>query len=163
AGTITAKSGTLEARARVRDIAPVPIKEECEKYEIDGSPNYLIGAGGKKFVVTDLNRNKVLAKPPAAVGIQGSDIYMGPSTWKDYVVSADVMGTKDKRRVPDIGLISSGYTMDLMGSHQRVQIRSWAAEMRIVKNVDFPWDPDVWYSMKMQVDYAGGKGVIRGK
>jgi hypothetical protein len=73
------------------------------------------------------------------------------------------MGTKDKRRVPDIGLISSGYTLDLMGSHQRVQIRSWAAELRIVKNVDFPWDPDVWYSMKMQVDYEGNKGVIRGK
>lgn len=163
AGTITAKSGTLEATARVRIIAPLPLKEDFEKLEIDTSPNYWIGAGGKKFLVKDLNGNKVFAKPPAAVGLQGSDVYFGPSSWKDYIVSADVMGTKDKRRVPDIGLISSGYTLDLMGSHQRVQIRSWSAEMRIVKNVDFPWDSDVWYSMKMQVDYVGNKGVIRGK
>ncbi len=163
AGTLTAKAGTLEAKARVRIIAPLPLKEDFESFEVDTSPVYWIGAGGKKFLVKNLNGNKALAKPPAAVGVQGSDLYMGPSTMKDYVVSANVMGTKEKRRIPDIGLIANGYTLDLMGSHQRLQIRSWASELRIVKNVDFPWQPDVWYSMKLQVDYAGNKGEIKGK
>jgi hypothetical protein len=163
AGTISAKVGELEAKARIRIIAPLPLKEDFEKFPVDASPVYWIGAGGKKFLVKDLNGNKVLAKPPAAVGIQGSDIYMGPSTMKDYVVSADVMATKEKRRIPDIGLINSGYTLDLMGSHQRVQIRSWASEYRIVKNAPFQWLPDTWYSMKMQVDYSGKTAEIKGK
>jgi outer membrane protein assembly factor BamB len=163
AGTISAKVGELEAKARIRIIAPLPITEDFEKFAVDTVPVYWIGAGGKKFLVKDLNGNKVLAKPPAAVGVQGSDIYFGPSSMKDYVVTADVMATKEKRRVPDIGLINSGYTLDLMGSHQRLQIRSWASEYRIVKNVEFPWQPDTWYSMKMQVDYSGKTGEVKGK
>jgi outer membrane protein assembly factor BamB len=163
AGTISAKVGELEAKARIRIIAPLPLKQDFETFAVDSSPVYWIGAGGKKFLVKDLSGNKVLAKPPAAVGIQGGDIYIGPSTMKDYVITADVMGTKDKRRVPDIGLINCGYTLDLMGNHQRLQIRSWASELRIVKNVEFKWQPDTWYTMKMQIDYSGNKAEIKGK
>jgi hypothetical protein len=81
----------------------------------------------------------------------------------NYIVQADVMGTKNKRRMPDAGLISSGYVMELMGNHQRLQIRSWASEFRIKKEIDFPWQPDTWYTLKLEINYNNGSAEIRGK
>ena len=31
--------------------------------------------------------------------------------------------------MPDLGLINGGYTLDLMGNHQRLQLRTWASEL----------------------------------
>jgi hypothetical protein len=78
-------------------------------------------------------------------------------------VQADVQGTQQGRRRPDVGLINSGYVLDIQGNHQRIQVRSWAAMLRMAKTEDFAWDMDAWYTMKMRVDQQGGKAVIRGK
>ena len=80
-----------------------------------------------------------------------------------YTVQADVMTAVPGRRRPDIGVINSGYTLDLRGNQQRVQLRSWDAELRVDQEVDFAWEPDVWYTMKLRVDVEGDRGVIRGK
>lgn len=64
--------------------------------------------------------------------------------------------------MPDVGLIANRYTMDLMGL-QRIQIRVWAAELLNSKTIDFKFDPDIWYTMKMRVDQVGGKSVVKGK
>ena len=64
------------------------------------------------------------------------------------------MSTERGRRRPDIGLINSGYTMDLQGNHQRIEVRSWAAELRMAERFPFVWDPNVWYTLKLRVDIA---------
>jgi hypothetical protein len=64
--------------------------------------------------------------------------------------------------MPDIGLIANRYTLDLMGL-QRIQIRIWGAELLNSKTIDFNWEPDVWYTMKLRVDTAGGKSIVKGK
>jgi outer membrane protein assembly factor BamB len=33
----------------------------------------------------------------------------------------------------------------------------------VEKSVPFPWDPDVWYTMKLRVDQQGDKALVRGK
>jgi len=48
-----------------------------------------------------------------------------------YTIQADLLGTKKRRAVPDMGLIAQRYTLDLMGYHQQLQIRTWAAELRM--------------------------------
>ncbi len=66
--------------------------------------------------------------------------------------------------MPDIGLIAQRYTLDLMGSHQQLQIRSWTSVLdRFSKSVPFEWKPDVWYTMKFQANVVDGKAVLKGK
>jgi outer membrane protein assembly factor BamB len=160
-GAITAAFENLKGLARVRVIADAAWEENFETTEIGKYPYYFVGATNK-FSVQLKDNNKVLAKPPAAVGLNRSDVYLGPPTMKGYTIQADVMGTKNKRLMPDIGLIANRYTLDLMGL-QRVQIRVWAAELLNSKTIDFKWDPDVWYTMKLRVDTAGGKSIVKGK
>jgi hypothetical protein len=50
-----------------------------------------------------------------------------------------------------------------MGNHQRLQVRSWAAALRMEKTIDFTWEMGVWYTMKVRVDVEGGEAVVRGK
>ncbi len=158
AGIITAKFENLEGKARARVVPDAPWSED---FETGKYPSYFVGASNK-FAVQLKDSNKVLVKPPAAAGLNRSDIFLGPPTMKNYTIQADVLGKKNKRQMPDIGLIANRYTMDLMGL-QRIQIRVWAAELLNSKTVDFKFDPEVWYTMKMRVDQAGGKSIVKGK
>ncbi len=162
AGKVVAKSAGLEAAARVRVIPPLPWSEDFESYEIDKNPGWWIGAG-TKFLVKDQGGNMVLVKPPSRAGVHRADVYMGPADLANYTIEADLLGTAQGRRRPDVGLSNSGYTLDLMGAHQKLQVRSWASDLRVEKSVPFPWDPDVWYTMKLRVDQQGDKALVRGK
>ena len=162
AGTVTAQSGNLKATARVRVIPSLPWTEDFETIELEKIPTHWIGATGK-FFVREMDGNKVLAKTPVQRGLNRSNVYLGPSTMKNYQIQVDLMGTKDKRRLPDLGLIANRYTLDMQGRHQRLQIRSWASDLRMAKTIDFPWEVDVWYTMKMMVEVVDDKAVIRGK
>ena len=158
AGTVTATSGGLSAAAQVRAYAPLPWSENFES----GRPPYWIG-GGASLAVEDLGGNQVFRKGASRTGIHRHATYMGPTDMAGYTVQADVMAAQWRRRRPDIGLINSGYTMDLQGNRQKIQIQSWAAELRIREEVDFPWEPDTWYRLKLRVDVDGGRGLVRGK
>lgn len=163
AGKVTAKVGGLEASARVRVIPPLPWIEDFENVEVGKSPAWWIAAGNK-FPVKELEGSgKVLSKPPVAVGLDRSDVFLGPPALSNYTIQADLRGSIKGRRRPDLGLINSGYTLDLMGNHQKIQLRAWPSELRLEKSVPFPWEPDTWYTMKFRVDQQGEKALLRGK
>ena len=158
AGFVTATAGGLSAMAQVRLYAPLPWSENFES----GRPPFWIGGGGS-VAVEDLNGNQVLRKGASRTGIHRHAIYMGPTSMSGYTVQAEVLSTQQGRRRPDIGLINSGYTMDLQGNRQKIQIQSWAAELRVMAEVDFPWEPDTWYRLMLRVDIEGERGIVRGK
>lgn len=162
AGTVTVQSGDMKAMARVRVVPLLPWSEDFEAIELEKIPTHWIGATGK-FFVREKDGGKVLVKTPVQRGLNRSNVYLGPSTMKNYQIQVDLMGTKNKRRLPDMGLIANRYTLDMQGRHQRLQIRSWASDLRMAKTIDFPWDTDVWYTMKMMVEIIDDKAVIRGK
>ncbi len=162
AGKVAAKVGALEATARVRVIPPLPWKIDFEAVEVGKTPPWWIGAG-LKFPVKEMDGGKVLSKPPVTVGLDRSDVYLGPAMLSNYTVQADLRGTVNGRKRPDLGLVNSGYHMDLMGNHQKIQFRGWASELRLEKSAPFPWEPDVWYTMKFRVDQQGPKALLRGK
>lgn len=162
AGTITAQTGDMKATARVRVVPELPWTEDFEAIELEKIPTHWIGATGK-FFVREKDGGKVLVKTPVQRGLNRSNVYLGPSTLKDYQIQIDLMGTKNKRRLPDMGLIANRYTLDMQGRHQRLQIRSWASDLRMAKTIDFAWETDVWYTMKMKVEVVEDKAVIRGK
>ena len=162
AGTVTVQSDDMKATARIRVIPPLPWTEDFEAIKLEKIPTHWIGATGK-FFVREKGGNKILVKPPPQRGLSRSNVYIGPSTMKDYQIQVDLMGTNNKRRVPDMGLIANRYTLDMQGRHQRLQIRSWATPLRMAKTIDFAWKMDVWYTMKMMVEIMDDKAIIRGK
>lgn len=162
AGKVVAKLAGLEAAARVRVIPPLPWSEGFDAYETGKNPAWWIGAG-TRFVVREQEGNKILVKPPSPAGVHRADVYMGPADLANYTIEADLLGTAQGRKRPDMGLINSGYTMDLMGAHQKIQVRSWSSDLRLEKSVPFAWEPDVWYTMKLRVDQQGDKALVRGK
>ncbi|MDA1093476.1 MAG: PQQ-binding-like beta-propeller repeat protein [Acidobacteria bacterium] len=158
AGTVTATVGGLTGVAQVRVFSPLPWSENFES----GRPPFWIGGGGA-LSVEDLGGNQVFRKGPSRTGLHRHAIYMGPADMAGYTVQVDVMSTQKGRRRPDIGVVNSGYTMGLQGNRQKIQIHAWAAELRIKEEVDFPWEPDTWYRLKLRVDIEGDRGIVRGK
>lgn len=169
-GTLTAvvdgSGGELRSTVRVRVLGRSSWAEDFEGMSTDKGKDrahaHWIGAGGK-FFVRDQEGSRVLMKTEAPRGLQRSDVYIGPPDLSGYTVQADLMGVKRKRNRPDMGLIAQRYTLDMQGNHQRLQIRTWAAALRMAKTVDFPWEMEVWYTAKMRVDIEGGKAIVRGK
>ena len=82
---------------------------------------------------------------------------------RGYTIESDLLFTRQGRRAGDVGLINQGYTLDLMGKKQELQLRTWASELEKSATLPFPSEPDVWYRMKLRVDAQGDKGTVRGK
>ena len=161
AGALVAKVGELTAKARVRVNAPPPLVDGFESWPVDGRPTYLFSYL-RPFLIAELDGEKVLSKVPTPQ-LDRHHTLIGPPHLSGYTIQADLMATKKGRRIPDLGLINSGYTLDMMGVHQQLQVRSWAAELRMAEEVPFPWELETWYTMKLRVDQAPDKAVIRGK
>jgi outer membrane protein assembly factor BamB len=159
AGKVKATVGDLTATTQVRLFAPLPWTFDFEGGAI---PRHWIGSG-PRFKVADLGGGKRLQKPPQEVGLQRAAVFVGPPTLSGYTVEADVMFTRQGRRAGDLGLIDQGYTLDLMGKKQELQLRTWASELEKSVTLPFAAEPDVWYRMKLRVDTQGEKGTARGK
>lgn len=160
-GEIVARLGDLTAKARVRVVPPLPWTVDFKALAPGSSPPGWIGGG--RFAVKETRWGKVLAKSPVKVGLQRSNAYIGPASQREYTVQADLLGTQSGFVRPDMGLIASGYVLDLMGANQRLQLRAWDTELRLMQEVEFKWDPDAWYTMKLRADTQGAEGLIRGK
>lgn len=165
-GTVTAKIGELEGVAHLRVAGDLPWSEDFEGYEVGGSPAAWLGTG-KGATVQVIDGNKVLTQPKAARGAPRATILMGPAFLAGYTVRADIRGGAVGRRKTDLGVVNSGYTFELQGNHQRIQISSWTSERRMAQMLPFEWEMDTWYTLEMRVDYEGegdaAKAIIRGK
>ena len=161
-GAIRARLGSLSGASRVRVVPGLPYVNDFDSLPAGKPPVSWIGAGSK-FVGGELDGAKVLVQPVRARGLQRSLTYFGWSDWSDDTIQVDVRGTQAGRRRPDIGMIAGGYILDLQGNHQRLEVRSWTAELRMARQVDFAWEMDTWYRMKLRVQGSGDKAIIRGK
>ncbi|MDE0299749.1 MAG: PQQ-binding-like beta-propeller repeat protein [Candidatus Poribacteria bacterium] len=162
AGTVSVKVGEVSDTARVRVIPELPWHEDFESIEEGKHPPHWVRASGR-YRVREMDGNKVLVKPPARRGLHRSNVYIGRPNMSDYTVQVDLMGTKPKRNLPDMGLIANRYTLEMQGNHQRLQVLSWRSDLRMAKSVDFNWGPKVWYTMKMTVELIDDKAVVKGK
>lgn len=158
AGRVKAALGGLTASSRVRVFGPLPWSEDFESGKV---PAHWVGAG--RFTVAEGEGGRTLHKAPVQTGLNRSSVFIGPASMTGYTIEVDLKATKRGRRMPDLGLINGGYTLDLMGNHQRLQVRSWASELAFSHTIDFRWEPDVWYRMKLRVDVLDDQSVARGK
>ena len=157
-GKVTASVGGLSAIAQVRVFGPLPWHENFE----NGRPAFWLGGGGNLRAAEE-GGEQLLRKGPSRTGIHRHALYLGPAGMSGYTVQADAMATLKGRRRADLGIINSGYTLDLQGNAQRIQLQSWAAELRVDERVPYEWQTDVWYTLKLRVDIQGDSALVRGK
>jgi outer membrane protein assembly factor BamB len=167
-GLITVDLGegeSAKAVARVRVAVEPPISEDFEGVAVDAAPADWINAAGKWKAEheTGDSGNKVLVKVPRERGLDRQVTYIGHPDSTGYVVQSDVMSSKQGRRMGDIGVVNLGYALDLRGSLQRLEVRSWEAARRVTREAPFAWEPDTWYTVKLDVDPTGAGTKVRAK
>ncbi len=164
-GTVTAAAGGLTAAARVRVVPRLPIVEDFESYDEGGMIDWWIGVSKAKHAIESIGGSKVLKKRADDRGpkFNRSRVYVTEPLAAGYTVQADVMGVKIGRRRGDVGVINCRYRLELDGSVPRMRVVSWVPGPRFEKRVDFHWDPDRWYTVKLRVDLQDGRGLVRAK
>lgn len=164
-GEATAKLDSLAGTARVRIVPPLPISEDFEKRTEGDGIGWWVGVSKGKYAIETLEGNKVLKKIADERGpiFNRSHGFITPPLAPGYTVQADVMGQKTGRRRGDVGLINDRYVLELFGGVQRLRVVSWVPAPRFEKRVDFKWEPGRWYTMKLRVDVADGKALVRAK
>lgn len=163
-GAVVATVGEVSGRARARVAGSLPWTEDFEGIEDGTLPASWLPSFKGAHVQTVEGEGKILVQPKASRGAPRAFAYFGPSDMDGYTVQADIKGNRVGRRMTDLGVISGGYTFDVQGAHQRVQIRSWSSERRMMKQADFAWEVGVWYTIKLTVERnTGGKTLVRGK
>jgi hypothetical protein len=164
AGLVKAAVGSVSGAARIRVVPDLPWTFDFE----DGSavpPAHWVNATGK-FAVRDLEGSKVLVKlaeNPFAFAKRCRPFFGGPD-YSDYTTQADVRAMERRRQRGDVGIVAQRYELMLSGSHQRLELQPWQPETERTVKVEFPWKPDTWYVMKLEVQSMGaGKVRARGK
>lgn len=162
---ITAKSGELTSKARVRVIPELPISADFNDGKV---PDTWIGAA-YRHQPANVEGDGALVKISTIPKGTRSQAWFGWPSAHDYTVQADFFAT-DKRgkdttdRLPDMGLVAQRYTLDLKGN-QELQIRSWTPrlENRFAKTIPFTWKQATWYTVKFQSETVGETCTLRGK
>ena len=164
AGTVKAAVGGLTGAARIRVIPDLPWTFDFEDGR-DVPPPHWVNATGK-FVVRDFEGSRVLVKlaeNPFAFAKRTRPFFGSPDH-SDYTIQADVRTIERRRQMADIGIVAQRYEMVLFGNHQRLELQPWQPETQRTVRVDFPWQKDTWYVMKLEVQSMdGGKVRARGK
>jgi outer membrane protein assembly factor BamB len=163
AGEVKAAVDGLSAAARVRVIPPLPLSEDFESLPPNSVPATWINTRGK-YQVREVEGNKVLVKLADNPATKRARSYLGPPGWSDYTVQADVRATQRRRQMGDAGVVAQRYSLVLFGNHQRVELQSWQPETERTVAAAFPWKPDTWYRVKLEVrNLPGGAVRARGK
>ncbi|HMG36838.1 MAG TPA: PQQ-binding-like beta-propeller repeat protein [Blastocatellia bacterium] len=163
AGTLKATVGGITGATRVRVIPTLPIAENFDSIPNDGVPRYWISTGGK-YNVKEIEGNKVLVKGPNPPIFKRTRSLFGPISWSNYSVQADVRAVEKRRQMGDAGVVAQRYELVLLGSNQRIELRSWQIQERLTVKKPFAWKPDTWYRVKIEVEnQPDGKVRARGK
>ncbi len=157
---VTATVGDLAGRARIRVVPDLPWKFDFEG--LSDLPVTWVGARYRHQLRKE-GDNTIAVKVTTIPKGTRSRCWFGHSDLHDYTIQAEVRGTISNGKMPDIGLIAQGYAIDMQGSSQKLQIRSWVPQLRMASTIDFPWEANKWYIMKLKASNEDGKAVLRGK
>ncbi len=164
-GRVVAKAGKLTAETRVR-VAPVlPYAPNFANIPLKRTPGGWVNCQGK-FEMVSVDGKMILKKlavnPSPLVARANAFITMPSLT--EYTIQADMMGTKVRDDLPDMGVVANRYTFILTGKTKSLRLVSWDALPRVDKTISYPWEPNIWYTMKFSFEKTSGtEGIIKGK
>jgi outer membrane protein assembly factor BamB len=171
AGAYQATLGPLKGYLRGRAMPNVPTKEDFDSFTLTETNSSSVGfsypplpwIGARfKFDVRENDGNKVLAKTTDNRFFQRAMVFIGTPEMSHYTIQADVMSDGNKRKMSEVGVIDQHYLIVLKGNEQKLEVNSNQERLRAA--VDFKWSPNVWYSLKAQVDpNPDGSAVVRAK
>jgi outer membrane protein assembly factor BamB len=160
-GTVTAAAAGLTGVSPVRVMPTIGYTETFSSYPAQG---IVAGAPAMRgrYAVVEKDGEKVLYKDAANIRSQKTSVYLSPSSDQRYEVQVDVFAAEKARRMPDVGLVSHRYTLDLQGNKQRMMVRTWTSEPeRFSEEVSFRFDPNVWYRLRFRVEPSEENGPTR--
>lgn len=176
---VTAEAGGVKGTARLRIVPPLPWAFDFNAVPIDvpnpvskkleGEPPITWIGARYRHKIRDINGEKAMVKVTTIPKGTRSQSWMGPIDLHDYTIQAEVRGAKKETlegiKMPDAGVIAQRYTLDLMGNSQKLQIRSWTAQLqnRFAVDLPFKWEPETWYVLKFRAETDGLKAVLKGK
>jgi outer membrane protein assembly factor BamB len=164
AGLITASVGTLKGSARAKVVRPLPWKEGFDAYADGAAPAGWVNTTAGQLAVTTLEGQKVLEKKPLETLFKRARFFIGPTTWSNYTVEADVRTPTRRRQMGDVGITAQRYSLVLYGNSQRMKIEPWEPETTRTKSSPFAWKADAWYRLKLRVEnLPNGQVRARGK
>ncbi len=164
AGVVKAVVGGVTGGSRIRVIPDLPWTFDFENVG-EVAPTWWINATGK-YAVRDVekNGNKVLVKlaeNPFAF-IKRARPFFGPTDLSDITIEADVRALERRRQMGDVGIGAQRYELVLFGSHQRLELQPWQPETTRTQRVEYKWEKDKWYTMKLEVQNLD-KGRVRAR
>lgn len=163
AGYVKATVGGVTGQARVRVMPALPWQYDFEAPG-EAPPAWWVGAAGKVMPRTVEGLGRVLVRPRDDTVGRRAKVLMGPPTWSNCTIEADVRGRVERRQRGDAGLINQRYALVLFGNGQKLELHPWQAADEMTVRVPFAWLPDAWYRMKLRVDnLADGTTRVRGK
>jgi outer membrane protein assembly factor BamB len=173
-GYVSVKVGDLTARARVRVVNTIPMKQDFSKVPVGGVPGAWVNTSAK-FKVEELmlggKMEKVLSKvnndprPPIA----RANAYITQPESSNYTIQADIYCGEVKDQLPDGGVGAHRYVLyldgkaDLTTKKRQLRLVSWEARNRVNEAVEFDWQKDTWYTVKLKAEVDGDKVTMRGK
>ena len=83
-------------------------------------------------------------------------MFMGPATWSNYTLDADVRSTERRRQLSDVGVFVQRYGLVLFGNSQKLELQPWQAAAARTVSVPFTWKPNTWYRVKLRVENQPG-------
>jgi outer membrane protein assembly factor BamB len=164
AGVVKAAVGGVTGTARIRIIPDLPWTFDFENVG-EAPPTFWINATGK-YAVRDVekNGNKVLVKlaeNPFAFA-KRTRPFFGSTDLSDITIEADVRALERRRQIGDVGVVAQRYELVLFGSHQRLELQPWQPEVARTQRVEYKWEKDKWYTMKLEVQNLD-KGRVRAR
>lgn len=165
-GEAVARMNDLQGTARVRVAADLPLAEDFDSYEDGEVVGWWVGVSKTRYEVVTLDGSKALKKLSDDRGpiFNRSHAFVTPPLPAGYTIEADVKSPEERRRRRgDAGVINARYVLELFGSSKRARVTSWVPGPRFEQRVDFPWEPNAWYRLKLRVDLAGDEARVLAK
>ena len=164
AGVVKATIGAVVGVSRIRVIPDLPWTFDFEGAS-EVPPLFWINATGK-YAVRDIekNGNKVLVKlaeNPFAFA-KRTRPFFGPTDLSNITIESDVRALERRRQMGDVGIGAQRYELVLFGSHQRLELQPWQPETTRTQRVEYKWEKDKWYTMKLEVQNLD-KGRVRAR
>jgi outer membrane protein assembly factor BamB len=187
---VQCKMGDLTGTARVRVVPPLPWEFTFDNASdvpltwVGGRIRYVVREGENgKYIAKPTELPTQPGAPTTKLGTR-SQMWMGSPEMSNYTIAADLMLTLGEEssetdpgaaapevpgslsdsaeKLPDIGIINSGYTFTLFGQSQQVRLYSWCThDRRTQAALGMPIETDVWYSTKLRVEPDRDAGVCR--
>jgi outer membrane protein assembly factor BamB len=163
AGFVKAAVAGITGQARVRVIEGPPWTFDFDNAASEAPPAWWVGAPTKvQRTVEGVGR--VLMRPRDDTVGRRAKVFIGMPNMSGVTIEADVRGREQRRQRGDVGLINERYGLVLFGNGQKLELHPWQAADEMTARVEFKWDADKWYRMKLRVDHQqDGSARVRGK